>query len=50
MRLPTKSDLQGTEANVEKWEYRHTFGKGEWVAETLEDAKQMAMDFRRGTS
>lgn len=26
--------------------YPDTYGKGEWVAETLEDAKQMAIDFR----
>ena len=25
-------------------------GKGEWVAETMEDAKQMAQDFNRGVS
>lgn len=26
------------------------FGKGEWVAKTLEDAKQMAIDFNEGVS
>lgn len=25
-------------------------GKGEWIAETMEDAKQMAIDFNRGVS
>ena len=32
------------------WEYAPNFGKGEWVAETLEDAKQMAIDFNAGVS
>ena len=27
-----------------------TWGKGEWIAETLEDAKQMAIDFANGVS
>lgn len=26
------------------------FGRGEWVAETMEDAKQMAIDFNEGVS
>lgn len=30
--------------------YPNEWGKGEWVAETLEDAKQMAIDFARGVS
>jgi len=30
--------------------YPETFGRGEWVAETMEDAKQMAIDFRNGVS
>lgn len=30
--------------------YIGEFGKGEWVAETMEDAKQMAMDFCKGVS
>lgn len=30
--------------------YPKTFGKGEWVAGTLEDAKQMAIDFSDGVS
>ena len=28
-------------------EYPEKFGKGEWVAKTIEDAKQMAIDFNR---
>ena len=28
--------------------YPETFGRGEWVAETIEDAKQMAADFAEG--
>ncbi len=31
-------------------EYPKKFGKGEWVAKTIEDAKQMAIDFNRGVS
>ena len=30
--------------------YPKTFGKGEWIANTLEDAKQMAIDFSDGVS
>lgn len=30
--------------------YPEKYGKGEWVAETLEDAKQMAIDFNDGVS
>jgi hypothetical protein len=30
--------------------YPEKWGKGEWVAKTLEDAKQMAKDFNRGVS
>ena len=30
--------------------YPETFGRGEWVAETIEDAKQMAADFAEGVS
>ena len=26
------------------------YGKGEWVAETIEDARQMAIDFANGVS
>ena len=31
-------------------EYPEKFGKGEWIAKTIEDAKQMAIDFNRGVS
>ena len=31
-------------------EYPETWGKGEWVAKTIEDAKQMAIDFARSVS
>ena len=30
--------------------YPEKYGKGEWVAETIEDAKQMAIDFARNIS
>ena len=30
--------------------YPEQYGRGEWIAETLEDAKQMAIDFREGVS
>lgn len=30
--------------------YRNEWGRGEWKAETLEDAKQMAIDFAHGVS
>ena len=32
------------------WNFPDTYGKGEWVAKTLEDAKQMAIDFAEGVS
>lgn len=32
------------------WDYKEPFGKGEWVAETMEDAQHMAMDFNEGVS
>jgi len=32
------------------WYYDSAFGKGEWVAKTMEDAKQMAIDFNKGVS
>ena len=31
-------------------EYPEKWGKGEWVAKTIDDAKQMAIDFARGVS
>ena len=30
--------------------YPEKYGRGEWIAETLEDAKQMAIDFSEGVS
>ena len=30
--------------------YPETYGRGEWVAKTMEDAKQMAIDFNEGVS
>ena len=32
------------------WHYDPNFGRGEWMAETMEDAKQMAIDFNEGVS
>lgn len=42
--------LRGTIVGT-TWEYDPSnFGKGEWVAKTMEDAKQMAVDFNEGVS
>lgn len=41
--------LRGTISSVFQ-PFPDEFGKGEWVAETMEDAKQMACDFARGVS
>lgn len=42
--------LRGTTGTME-WGYNpEEFGKGEWTAETIEDAKQMAADFNQGVS
>ena len=41
--------LRGTEYS-NFWPYPEKFGRGEWVAETLTDAKQMAEDFAEGVS
>lgn len=41
--------LRGTKYST-FWPYPETFGRGEWVAETMEDAKQMAIDFADGVS
>jgi hypothetical protein len=32
------------------WHYNPEFGRGEWEAKTMEDAKQMAIDFNEGVS
>jgi hypothetical protein len=42
-------ELRGTEYRHFS-EYPEAFGRGEWVAETLDDAKQMAADFAEGVS
>jgi len=48
-KTPNKS-IRGSEMSTE-WLYNpKKFGKGEWVAETMEDAKQMAIDFNEGVS
>lgn len=42
--------LRGTEYRI-FWPYKNDkMGRGEWVAETLEDARQMAIDFADGVS
>ena len=30
--------------------YPNKYGKGEWVAKSMEDAKRMVLDFRKGVS
>ena len=33
------------------WKYnQNSYGRGEWIAKTMEDAKQMAIDFNEGVS
>lgn len=32
------------------WNFPEKYGKGEWIAETMSDAKQMAIDFCEGVS
>lgn len=41
--------LQGT-VYQNFWPYPNEFGKGEWTAQSMEDAKQMAIDFANGVS
>lgn len=41
------ASLRGTEGGVFS-RYPETYGRGEWTAETLDDAKQMACDFAEG--
>jgi len=42
--------LRGTTQHI-NWYYEHKNpGRGEWVAKTMEDAKQMAIDFNEGVS
>jgi len=45
--VPNKK-LRGTEYRI-FWPYENEkFGRGEWTAETMDDAKQMAIDFAEG--
>lgn len=46
--VPNES-LRGTE-NRHFTPYPKEFGRGEWTAKTLDDAKQMAIDFNEGVS
>lgn len=47
--IPNK-DLRNTISGAD-WHYDpNKFGKGEWTAETMQDAKQMAIDFNEGVS
>lgn len=43
-------DGTGKVLNFSIFSYLPAFGKGEWTAQTLEDAKQMAIDFANGVS
>lgn len=46
-----KQDKTGKILSGEHWEpYPTKWGKGEWVAKTLDDAKQIAIDFSKGVS
>jgi hypothetical protein len=45
--VPNKS-LRGT--TLTQYVYIGDFGRGEWVAKTMDDAKQMAIDFCEGVS
>ena len=47
MSNKTKKDIRGTTRAMFK-PYPEVWGKGEWKAETMEDAKQMAIDFADG--
>ena len=42
----TNPNLRGKRCEIEHDYNSNSFGKGQWVAKTLEDAKQMAIDFR----
>lgn len=51
--LTTKTIFRGADRefmHADFNEYPDQFGKGEWIAETLEDAKEMAKDFAEGVS
>lgn len=45
-KTPTK-EIRGTISGVD---HKLEIGRGEWVAKTMEDAKQMAQDFNEGVS
>lgn len=45
---PECYELKTSDPKIET--YTIEVGRGEWIAETLEDAKQMAIDFARGVS
>lgn len=47
--VPNKK-LRGTIGGVEHRYDPSNFGRGEWTAQTMEDAKQMAIDFNNGVS
>jgi len=48
--LTPNEKIRGTVCGT-TWNYNPSeFGRGEWTAETLEDAKQMAIDFNKGVS
>lgn len=48
-KTPNKK-LRGQISGVEHTFDPDNFGRGEWVAKTMEDAKQMAIDFNEGVS
>lgn len=47
--VPSES-LRGTSSSSDHEYDANNFGRGEWTAETMEDAKQMAIDFNEGVS
>jgi hypothetical protein len=51
--LRTKTEFRGADRNYESRHfqaYPDVWGRGAWVAETLDDARQMAIDFANGVS
>lgn len=44
--IPNKQ-LRGTTRSI-NFEFPEVYGRGEWTAKTMEDAKQMALDFAEG--
>ena len=47
-KTPNKA-LRGSISSV-NWHFNKKFGRGEWTAKTMEDAKEMAVDFNEGVS